>query len=92
MNVQSPSNLSHLAHGFTDAAPVMAALVAANPQRAVWGTDWPHIGPHVAGAPTTVIYMPHDNMDLLGLLGIALPDAAMRQAVLVDNPARLYGF
>ena len=92
VKISGANRVSHLAHGFSDAAPVMAALVAANRQRAVWGTDWPHIGPHVAGAPTTVVYMPHDNLDLLRLLGMALLDAGMRQAVLVDNPAQLYRF
>jgi len=72
--------------------PVIRALVEANPARAVWGTDWPHIGPHKAGAPERVVYMPHDNVSLLRLLGMAVPDAAVRQQVLVNNPAKLYGF
>ena len=92
VKISGANRVSKLAHGFADAVPVMAALVTANPGRAIWGTDWPHIGPHVAGAPQPVVYMPHDNLDLLRLLGEAVPDAAVRRAVLVDNPARLYGF
>ena len=92
VKLSGANRVSRQAAGFTDAVPVIQALVAANPAQAVWGTDWPHIGPHVAGSPATVVYLPHDNLALLHLLGAALPDAAQRQAVLVDNPARLYGF
>ena len=70
----------------------MRALIAANPARAVWGTDWPHIGPHTPGAPKPVEYMPIDNLALLALLGRAAPEAATRRRILVDNPAELYGF
>ena len=63
-------------------APLARALVAAAPGRCVWGTDWPH--PNAA-------YMPNDG-DLADALGEWLPDAAVRDAVLVHNPARLYDF
>ena len=49
----------------------------------MWGTDWPH--PNVAGD------MPDDG-ELVDTFFEACPDAALRQRVLVDNPARLYGF
>lgn len=65
-----------------DVAPLARALVAAAPDRCVWGTDWPH--PNAA-------YMPKDG-DLADALGEWLPNAATRRKVLVDNPARLYGF
>jgi predicted TIM-barrel fold metal-dependent hydrolase len=58
------------------------ALVAAAPQRMVWGTNWPH--PNATTIP--------DDAALLDLLGEWAPDAAVRQAILVDNPAALYGF
>ncbi|RVT91722.1 amidohydrolase [Rhodovarius crocodyli] len=61
------------------------ALIAANPDRVVWGTDWPHVGYH-DGAET-----PSDAA-LTDLLTGWLPDDALRRRVLVDNPARLYGF
>lgn len=77
---------------FRDALAVMRALIAANPDRLVWGTDWPHIGPHEPGRPRPVVYLPLDDLALLRLLGEAAPDAGLRERILVTNPARLYGF
>jgi 2-pyrone-4,6-dicarboxylate lactonase len=67
---------------YPDVAPLARALVAAAPDRCVWGTDWPH--------PNTE-YMPNDG-DLADALGEWFPDAETRRKVLVDNPDRLYGF
>jgi len=67
---------------YPDVAPLAQALVAAAPDRSVWGTDWPH--PNAA-------HMPNDG-DLADALGEWLPDAAVRRHVLIDNPARLYDF
>lgn len=58
------------------------ALVAAAPERMVWGTNWPH--PNAQAAP--------DDAALLDALAEWAPDAARRRAILVENPARLYGF
>jgi predicted TIM-barrel fold metal-dependent hydrolase len=66
---------------FRDAVPFAAALVAAAPDRVLWGTDWPH--PNIAGD------MPNDG-DLVDLLAEAVPEEALRHQVLVENPARLY--
>lgn len=68
---------------YTDVVPFARALVAANPERCVWGSDWPH--PHFTGA------MPNDG-DLVDLIAEWVPDRDQRQALLVRNPARLYGF
>jgi predicted TIM-barrel fold metal-dependent hydrolase len=92
VKVSGANRVSVAGGDFADAVPVMRALIAANPARAIWGTDWPHIGPHTPGAPRPVVYMPIDNLALLRLLGQAAPDAATRQRILADNPARLYGF
>jgi predicted TIM-barrel fold metal-dependent hydrolase len=84
-------------HGpdFADAAPLAKALIAANPDRIVWGTDWPH--PHSEPMPGYGKYdvRPFTQLDdarLLNQLPVWAPDAALRKKILVDNPARLYGF
>jgi predicted TIM-barrel fold metal-dependent hydrolase len=66
-----------------DVTPFAHALLDAAPGRVVWGTDWPHV--MVKGR------MPNDG-DLCDLLSDWVPDPALRQRVLVDNPAALYGF
>jgi 2-pyrone-4,6-dicarboxylate lactonase len=68
---------------FDDALPFAAALVAAAPDRVLWGTDWPH--------PNIARHMPNDG-DLVDLVPRIAPDAATRYKLLVDNPERLYGF
>jgi len=70
---------------YADITPFAQALLRANPQRVVWGTDWPHINYYETAK------VPDDGV-LLNLLGEWLPDEALRRQVLVDNPARLYGF
>jgi len=67
---------------FTDAVPFAQALIAAAPDRVLWGTDWPH--PNVKWMP--------DDAGLLELFPLMAPDAALQKQILVDNPARLYGF
>jgi predicted TIM-barrel fold metal-dependent hydrolase len=59
------------------------ALLEANPERVIWGTDWPHV--MLKGS------MPNDG-ELADVLFDWIPDAALREQVLVRNPARLYGF
>jgi predicted TIM-barrel fold metal-dependent hydrolase len=80
---------------YADVVPLAKALVAANPDRIVWGTDWPHPdSTKVPGRATTDIapYYQIDDGLLLNQLPIWVPDAAIRHKILVDNPARLYGF
>jgi predicted TIM-barrel fold metal-dependent hydrolase len=67
---------------WTDVAPNVKALVAAAPDRCVWGTDWPHA--QMTPRPEAGV--------LLDQFFEWVPDAAVRQRILVENPARLYGF
>jgi predicted TIM-barrel fold metal-dependent hydrolase len=67
----------------SDTVAFAHALLDAAPEQVVWGTDWPHV--MVKGA------MPNDG-DLADLLLDWVPDAALREHVLVRNAARLYGF
>jgi predicted TIM-barrel fold metal-dependent hydrolase len=75
--------ISQNAPDYPDARPFHDALVAANPERLVWGGDWPH--PRVEGE------MP-DVGRLFELFCEWTPDDSIRRRILVDNPARLYGF
>jgi len=68
---------------FPEVAALARAAVAAAPDRTVWATDWPH--------PMGLHMMPNDG-DLADMLADWVPDEAARRRVLVDNPARLYGF
>lgn len=68
---------------YADIAAMAGALIDANPSRLLWGSDWPHV--RQAG------FMPNDG-SLLDLLGHWGCDAQLRGQILVDNPARLYGF
>ena len=68
---------------YSDVAPLARRLADVNPDRLLWGTDWPHV---MMKKP-----MPNDG-DLSDLIADWLPDARLRQRVLVNNPAELYGF
>ena len=69
---------------YADTAVFARAVIAAAPERVIWGSDWPHVA-HFQGE------MPNDG-DVLGLLAGWEPDAARRALILSENPARLYGF
>jgi predicted TIM-barrel fold metal-dependent hydrolase len=76
---------------FPDAAAIAQAIVAANPDRVVWGSNWPHPGRGKTRTDTAPPYPSDDGM-LLNQLPKWVPDAATRRKILVENPARLYGF
>ena len=81
VKVSGAERISETGPPFADAVPFAQRLIAAAPDRVLWGTDWPH--PNVRWEP--------DESDLVDLLP-SFADAAALQQVLVDNPARLYGF
>jgi predicted TIM-barrel fold metal-dependent hydrolase len=86
---------SKLAPDYPDAAPLAQALIAANAERIVWGTDWPHpdsVTPPGRKITDVTPLFQIDDGRLLNQLPVWAPDAAMRKTILVDNPARLYGF
>ena len=95
VKISGAYRVSQKAPDFTEVTPLAQALVAANPDRIVWGTDWPHPNSdHGRGKPLTEISPPFpiDDGLLLNQLPKWVPDAAVRKKILVDNPARLYGF
>ncbi|HEY3919635.1 MAG TPA: amidohydrolase family protein [Stellaceae bacterium] len=67
---------------YHEALPFARALIAAAPDRVIWGTDWPH--PNNPWNP--------DDVDLVDLIPLMTPDPGQQRKLLVDNPARLVGF
>jgi predicted TIM-barrel fold metal-dependent hydrolase len=68
---------------YADMQPFNDAVIKANPNRLVWGSDWPHV--------MVKKQMPHDA-DLCDLLGSWVQDENLRKSILVDNPCILYDF
>jgi 2-pyrone-4,6-dicarboxylate lactonase len=67
---------------WSDVVPIVEALVEARPDRLLWGSNWPH----------AVTKSTPDDGDLVDFIPRAVPDPTHRQMMLVDNPARLYGW
>jgi predicted TIM-barrel fold metal-dependent hydrolase len=79
--LSGPYRISAGRYPYDDVVPFARALVEAASSRLVWGTDWPHVGVSVP-IPSA--------RELMDLLPIWIPDAEIRQRVLVENPPRLY--
>jgi 2-pyrone-4,6-dicarboxylate lactonase len=75
--------LSESGSPYDDMTPYARALIETRPDRLVWGTNWPH--------PNSYVAIPNDG-DLLDQFMNWADDNETRQQILVDNPARLFGF
>jgi predicted TIM-barrel fold metal-dependent hydrolase len=95
VKISGAYRLSNKGPDYPDAVPFAKALIAANPDRLVWGSDWPHpdsaIKPDKKPTDLAPLYQIDDGR-VLNLLAVWAPDAATRKKILVDNPTRLYGF
>jgi predicted TIM-barrel fold metal-dependent hydrolase len=96
VKVSAPYNISTNAPDYPDVSPLAKALIAANPQRILWGTNWPHppdVSERTARKPTDVSPLRQtDDGRVFNRFAVWAPDAAQRRTILVENPARLYGF
>jgi predicted TIM-barrel fold metal-dependent hydrolase len=80
---------------YGDVAALAEKLIAANPERMLWGSDWPHPGAgRKPGQSVEEIepFFSEDDGRTLNLLADWAPDPTLRRQILVDNPARLYDF
>jgi predicted TIM-barrel fold metal-dependent hydrolase len=68
---------------YDDCQPMARALIEANPDRIMWGTDWPH--------PNKYEVNPNDA-DPVEAFGQWVPDEAMRKKIMVDNSEKFYEF
>ena len=83
VKISGAERLSAAGPPYEDVVPFARAAIEAAPDRVLWGTDWPH--PNIAGP------MPNDG-DLVDMLPRYAPDPDVLRRIVVDNPARLYGF
>jgi predicted TIM-barrel fold metal-dependent hydrolase len=86
-----PYNLSKRAD-WADVVPLARALLAAGPDRMLWGTNWPHPGRGRDDITKITPYQVVNNPKLLTHFAQQCPDPAMRKMILVDTPQRLYRF
>ena len=95
VKVSAPYRSSTQSPDFPDLAPFAKALIAANLERILWGSDWPHPDSSpVAGHKATdlaPLFQINDGHNF-NLFATWAPDTAQRKAILVDNPAKLYDF
>jgi 2-pyrone-4,6-dicarboxylate lactonase len=81
VKVTGPERISKLGPPYDDFVPFAKTLVERFTDRVLWGTDWPH--------PNMTTHMPDDGV-LVDMIPRIAPTAAQQQALLVDNPMRLY--
>jgi predicted TIM-barrel fold metal-dependent hydrolase len=91
VKISAPYRISQQLH-YTDAAPIARAMIAANPDRVVWGTDWPHPGAAERNPAVIEPFRPEDDGHALNRLAGWTQSAAELKKILVDNPVRLYQF
>lgn len=84
VKLSNGDRMSHEGPPYSDVVPIGRTLAEAAPDRAVWGTDWPHV---LYKKPKMV-----NDGDLMNLLAEYVPDETARRKVLVDNASALYGF
>jgi 2-pyrone-4,6-dicarboxylate lactonase len=82
VKVSGSDRISRQGSPYADAVPYARFLVERFGDRTLWGTDWPH--PNSDHVP--------DDRELARLLGQIAPSESLRQALLVENPQRLYRF
>jgi len=95
VKISGAYRVSSQAPDYPDVTPLAKALIAANAERIVWGTDWPHPNSDTPPGRKVTEVTPLFQIDdgrLMNQLPVWAPDAATRKIILVDNPTRLYRF
>jgi predicted TIM-barrel fold metal-dependent hydrolase len=85
IKISGANRLTDEGAAFAQVVPLARALIARAPDRVIWGSDWPHTDVFEAGL------MPNDG-DLLDMMMEFAPDESVRNRILAENPARLFGF
>jgi predicted TIM-barrel fold metal-dependent hydrolase len=93
VKMSAPYQASTQAPNYPDVAPLAQALVAANPKYLLWATNWPHPDATSRRPLTEISPLRRVNDGVVfNQFPTWVPDRAQRRMILVENPARLYGF
>jgi predicted TIM-barrel fold metal-dependent hydrolase len=94
VKISAPYRSSTKPPDYADVAPLAKALIGANPQHILWGSDWPHPASPVAHRPVAEVtpLWQVDDGRIFNQLPLWTPDERVRKTILVENPAKLYGF
>ena len=95
VKVSAPYRGSTKEPDFDDMGPLARALIGANVQRVLWGTDWPHPDTSQGNGRKPTDISPLRQIDdgrVFNQLAVWAPTAGERRTILVDNPRALYGF
>ncbi len=91
VKVSAPYRISEQTPEFPDVQPIVRALITANSDRLLWGSNWPHPGRGPSRIDLAPPY-PNPDCDVLNLVAKWIPEPAIRNKLLVHNPAMLYRF
>lgn len=95
VKLSAPELVSKLGPNYPDVEPLARALISANRNQILWASHWPHPDSFLGHGRSATEVNPLRQIDdghVFNLLQVWAPDDADRHAILVDNPARLYGF
>jgi predicted TIM-barrel fold metal-dependent hydrolase len=95
VKISGAYRVSDRAPEYPDVTPLAQAMIAANPQRVLWGSDWPHPDSSRVPGRRAIDIAPLLQIDdgrLFNQLPVWARDEKVRGIILVENPARLYGF
>jgi predicted TIM-barrel fold metal-dependent hydrolase len=93
VKLSAPYRSSTQPPDYPDVAPLAKALIAANPERMLWATDWPHPAQIPGRKFDEVTPLYHiDDGRVFNLLPRWAPASTQRRTILVSNPAKLYDF
>jgi predicted TIM-barrel fold metal-dependent hydrolase len=92
VKLSAPYRISNAA-GYSDVEPIARALIAAAPDRMLWGTDWPHTN-RLPGLAATAVHPYRQVDDRSGLADFLswCSDEGVRRTILTETPAKLYRF
>jgi predicted TIM-barrel fold metal-dependent hydrolase len=95
VKLSAPYHLSSEAPEFSDVSPLAKALITANPHQVLWGSDWPHPaniqGPGRTFRDISPLRQIDDGISV-NELGVWASDTTVHKMILVDNPAKLFGY